>query len=321
VSTPPITITPTILDLNAAIHRELGKLESVGGAAPQPRLRRSNRIRTIHGTLAIEGNTLSVNQVTDVLDGVRVTGPAQDILEVRNANQAYEHLRRWKPTSSAALRRAHGVMMRGLVEDAGRWRAGDVGVLQGSRVAHVAPPAQRVPDLMEDLFAFLRRRRGLPWLVRAAVFHYELEFIHPFSDGNGRIGRLWQQVVCVAHEPVFEHLPVESLVRDNQARYYAVLGECDRAGESTRFVELMLELVARSLRELVTAIRPGRPDATTRIERALDRFGNQEFSRKDYLALFPTISPATASRDLRAAFERGVLRRTGSKATTRYRGG
>jgi len=317
---PPITITPVLLDLNAVIHRELGKLEGIGGAAPQPRLRRGNRIRTIHGTLAIEGNTLSLAQVTDVLDGIHVAGPARDILEVRNANRTYEDLRHWKPTSNTSLRRAHGVMMDGLIEDAGRWRTGDVGVLRGSRVAHVAPPSHRVPDLMNDLFVFLRRRTGLPWLIRAAVFHYELEFIHPFSDGNGRVGRLWQQVVCVAHEPVFEHLPVESLVREHQADYYAVLSECDHAGESTRFVEFMLDLVARSLRELVATIRPVKPTAAIRVEHALERFRDQEFSRKDYLAIFPTISPATASRDLRTAVERRALTRTGNKATTRYRG-
>ncbi len=318
MSDPPVTITPTILDLNAVIHRELGRLDGIGGVAPQPRLRRGNRIRTIHGTLAIEGNTLTLAQVTDVLDGVRVAGPPRDIKEVHNANSAYEDLSRWKPTSSASMRSAHGVMMDGLIEDAGRWRTGDVGVLRGSRVAHVAPPAHRVPDLMEDLFVFLRNREGLPWLVRAAVFHYELEFIHPFSDGNGRMGRLWQQVICVAHEPVFEHLPVESLVRVHQADYYAALAECDQAGESTRFVEFMLGLVARSLQELMTTIRPAPSTAVTRLERALERFTDREFSRKDYLALFPTISPATASRDLRAAVERGALTRTGTKATTRY---
>jgi Fic family protein len=258
--------------------------------------------------------------VTDVLDGIHVAGPARDFLEVRNANRTYEDLTRWKPTSTTSLRRAHGVMMDGLIEDAGRWRTGGVGVLRGSRVAHIAPPSHRVPDLMSDLFVFLRRRTGLPWLIRAAVFHYELEFIHPFSDGNGRMGRLWQQVVCVAHEPVFEHLPVEGLVREHQADYYAVLAECDHAGESTRFVEFMLDLVARALRELVATIRPATPTATTRMERALERFGDRVFSRKDYLTLNPTISPATASRDLRTAVERGALTRTGSKATTRYRG-
>jgi Fic family protein len=320
MTSPPITITPALLDLNAVIHRELGKLEGIGGGAPQPRLRRGNRIRTIHGTLAIEGNTLTLEQVTDVLDGIRVAGPARDILEVHNANRTYEDLTRWKPTSTASLRRAHGVMMDGLIEDAGQWRTGDVGVLRGSRVAHIAPPSHRVPDLMSGLFGFLRRRTRLPWLIRAAVFHYELEFIHPFSDGNGRMGRLWQQVVCVAHEPVFEHLPVEGLVREHQADYYAVLAECDHAGESTRFVEFMLDLVARALRELVATIRPATPTATTRMERALERFGDRVFSRKDYLTLNPTISPATASRDLRTAVERGALTRTGSKATTRYRG-
>jgi len=316
---PPITITPAILDLSASIHRELGKLEGIGGAAPQPRLRRGNRIRTIHGTLAIEGNTLSLDQVTAVLDGVRISGPARDILEVRNANRVYERLSRWKPTSTRSLLRAHGVMMRELIEDAGRWRTSDVGVLRGTRVAHVAPPAHRVPDLMDDLFAFLGRGGDLPWLIRAAVFHYELEFIHPFSDGNGRMGRLWQQVICTTQEPVFEHLPVESLVREHQADYYAVLTECDHAGESTRFVEFMLDLVCRSLRELVTEIRPVSLTAVTRIERALARLGDRQFSRKDYLGLFPTISPATASRDLRAAVDRGVLTRTGDKATSRYR--
>ncbi len=316
---PPITITPSILELTASIHRELGKLEGLGGTTPQPQLRRSNRIRTIHGTLAIEGNTLSLDQVTDVLDGVHVVGPTQDIREVRNANRVYANLARWRPNSSVSLLQAHAAMMDGLIEDPGQWRTGDVGVLRGSRVAHVAPPAHRVPDLMKDLFTFLRRVRDLPWLIRAGVFHYELEFIHPFSDGNGRMGRLWQQVVCAAHEPVFEHLPVESLVREHQADYYAVLSECDHAGESTRFVEFMLDLVARSLAELVATIRPVPSSAATRLTRALDHFGDREFSRKDYMALFRTISSATASRDLRTAVEQGAVTRTGNRATTRYR--
>ncbi|MBW2526925.1 MAG: Fic family protein [Deltaproteobacteria bacterium] len=316
---PPFHISSTILRLCGDIQRELGRLEGIGGTAPQPRLRRNNRIRTIHGTLAIEGNTLTLDQVTDVLDGVRVAGPRRDIIEVRNANLAYQRLVRWKPTSAKALLRAHGLMMKNLIDDAGRWRARDVGVLRGTRVAHVAPPAHRVPDLMVDLFRFVQRDTELPWLVQACVFHYELEFIHPFSDGNGRMGRLWQQVICVAHEPVFEHLPVESVVREDQATYYEVLAECDQAGESSRFAELMLGLVHRALKQLVAEVRPVALTATTRIERALDRLGRAQFSRKEYLALFPTLSAATASRDLRRAVERGLLVRSGDKATARYR--
>lgn len=317
---PPVTITSAILALCTDIGVVLGRLEGLGGPAPQPRLRRDNWIRTIHGTLAIEGNTLTIEQVTAVLDGRRVIGPARDIAEVRNAIEVYRGLARWRGTSERSLRAAHGILLRGLADDAGRWRAGDVGILHGSQVAHVAPPAHRVPDLMADLFAFLREERALHWLARAAVFHYEMEFIHPFTDGNGRMGRLWQQVLLFAHHEAFELLPIESLIRERQADYYRVLHECDQTGESTRFVELSLALILEALRELLKQIRPAAPTKESRVARALEGLGGHPFTRKDYLALHKGISSATASRDLRWAVDAGLLARTGDKATAKYHG-
>ncbi len=316
---PPFAITAEILGLCSNISRALGKLDGVGGPRPQPHLRRSNRIRTIHGTLAIEGNTLTLEQVTAVLDGHPVIGPAKDILEVHNANRVYARLHRYDPLSAKALLQAHATMMDGLLDDAGRWRTGDVGVLRGTRVAHIAPPAHRVPDLMEDLFRFIAHDDGLHWLLKSAVFHYELEFIHPFTDGNGRVGRLWQQVICAANDATFEFLPIESLVRDHQEDYYRILSESDHAGESTGFVQFVLELLDRALAQFTEAMRPAAQTPGTRIDRALAFFGTEEFTRKDYLQLFKTISSATASRDLRLAVNRGVISRMGDKATSRYK--
>ena len=184
---PPFQLTHAVLAECAKLERLIGRSEGMGGVAPAPQLRRQNRIRTIQATTAIEGNTLDLEQVTALLEGKRVSGSAPEIAEVRNAIAAYELVARLDPRTEKDLLRAHAALMAGLQDDAGRYRSGNVGVITGSRVTHVAPQAKRVPALMKDLFAFLRNERDTPALVTACVFHYELEFIHPFSDGNGRI--------------------------------------------------------------------------------------------------------------------------------------
>jgi len=208
-SRPPFDLSGEVLALCASIERLLGRCEGLGAATPSPELRRENRVRTVHATSAIEGNTLSLEQVTDILDGKRVRGPAREILEIKNAIAAYDLAQALDAAVERDLLRAHGALMAGLIPDAGRYRRGNVGVLAGSRVAHVAPKAARVPALMTDLLAFIASDRTASLLVRACVVHYEIEFIHPFSDGNGRLGRLWQHVMLRAHSPVFDHLPAE----------------------------------------------------------------------------------------------------------------
>jgi Fic family protein len=208
--------------------------------------------------------------------------------------------------------------LRGLADDAGRYRRGNVGVVTGTRVTHVAPPAKRVPALMHALFAYAKRDRETPPLVRACVLHYELEFIHPFSDGNGRVGRLWQHALLCRHASVFAHVPTESVIKERQADYYAALARSDRAGDATPFVAFALDVVGAALATFLEEYRPERIDGAARLERAAQRLGARTFSRKDYLALHPGISTATASRDLREGVARGRLHIEGDKATARY---
>jgi Fic family protein len=320
---PPFRLTPQILRLAGEIARWLGRCEGLGEARPQPRLRRENRIRTIQGTVAIEGNSLSTEEVTAILDGRRVRGTAREVREVGNVIAAYDRAAAWRPSSLRDLLTAHALVMDGLVPDAGRWRSRDVGVIRGSRVGHVAPRAGRVPALMRSLVSFLARDRVTPPLVKACVFHYELEFIHPFSDGNGRLGRLWQHVILLGESPTFSFVPTESIIRARQREYYATLAACDQAGDSTAFVEFALDALREALAEFASALRPSKPDAEERLAEATRRFGRDPFSRRDYLALHPTIATATASRDLRLGVARGLMRRQGNRATAvyRFRGG
>jgi Fic family protein len=315
---PPFKITDAILGSCGEVMRLVGRYEGLRAPVPQPLLRKRNRIRTIRASLAIEGNALSQKQVTAVLDGKRVAGSPRDILEAQNAVQAYAQAGHWKPGSMRDLLAAHRTLMKGLIPDAGRWRAGGVGVFRGDQVVHMAPPSDRVEHLVTRLMAFVRAD-STPWLVKSAVAHYELQFIHPFSDGNGRIGRLWQHVVLEQVSPVFAHVPVESAIRENQREYYRVLKQSDREGASTRFIEFSLRCLEVSLRETLEAIRPERADQRPRVEQARASLRRRWFSRKDYLNLFPGLSTATASRDLAAAVTAKILESKGSVALSRYR--
>lgn len=315
---PPFEISDNVHQLIGGVERLLGRYEGLQSPRPLPRLRRSQRVKTIRDSLAIEGNTLSLDQATTVLEGKRVAAPARDILELQNANAAYERLSEWNPYSIQEFRRAHRVLMKGLIASAGRWRPGGVGIAKGDEIAHVAPPAGRVNGLMKDLLKFAKDE-SVPMLVRAAVVHYEIEFIHPFEDGNGRIGRLWHTLLLYRYHPAFEFVPLESLIRERQNDYYSVLGECDRAGNSTAFVEFGTMIVEKALRRFLETLRAEPATASHRIEIASGHFGEREFSRKDYSSLFPSLSTATASRDLRHGVETGRLIKAGERALTRYR--
>ncbi|OGQ96509.1 MAG: cell filamentation protein Fic [Deltaproteobacteria bacterium RIFOXYD12_FULL_57_12] len=245
--TPPYTITSTILRLVAEIGECVGR-HFIAAEAVTPRLRRGNRLRTIHASLAIENNTLTLEQVTAVLDGKRVLGHPREILEVQNAFAAYDGIEQWNPASREDLLAAHGTLMAGLVDDAGRFRTGSVGIVQGERVVHVAPPADRVPGLIGDLLGWLAGTGEHP-LVASCVFHYEFEFIHPFSDGNGRMGRLWQTLLLSRWRPLMAFLPVETVIRDRQEEYYRVLARSDSTGDSTAFVEFLLAAILEALYE------------------------------------------------------------------------
>lgn len=286
---------------------------------PQPMLRRQNRIRTIQGSLAIEGNTLSVEQVSDIIDQKRVLGPPREILEVKNAIRAYDSLPTFQPYSTSSLRKAHLALMQGLTPDAGRWRAGGVGIWKGTKVTHVAPPASKVPELVTTLFESLAADRETHLLVQGAVVHYELEFIHPFTDGNGRLGRLWQGVLLHHFSPLFDYVPIESMVKDRQRKYYRALEESDRQADARLFIEFSLGTIKDSLEEFSGEFRAERLLAKDRIQLAQEHFGTQEFRRKEYMALFQALSTATGSRDLAWGIGEGLLTSKGEKALTKYR--
>jgi Fic family protein len=317
---PPFTVTPELLTISTEIARLVGRVEALPTAVPQPKLRRRNRVRTVQATLAIEAAGLDEAGVTALLDGKRVLGDRREIREVQNAIAAYERVPQLDPGLVRDLRAAHGLLMAGLAPDAGRFRRGGVGIVQGSRIAHVAPPASQVPRLVEDLLAFVQDDSAATHpLLKAAAVHYELEFIHPFSDGNGRIGRLWQHRILLDVHPVFEHVPVESIIRERQEAYYRALGESDRAGDATPFLTFALSATRDALEELVAELRPEAPTAPQRLDRARLSLAGREFTRTDYARLFPSLSMPTASRDLRAGVEAGILARRGDKATSRYR--
>lgn len=239
---PPYVITPRITHLVARIS------EAVGGyyAREDLRLHRLNRIKTIQGTLAIEGNTLSTEQVTAVLEGKPVVAPINEIQEVRNALKTYEMLDELDPYKIEDLLKAHAAMEAGLIDEAGRFRKGGVGVMSGEEIIHYAPDADRVPFLMRDLFEWLNTTEEHP-LIASCVFHYEFEFIHPFADGNGRTGRLWQTLILSKWRPIFKNLPIENLVYKYQQEYYrAIAVSGDKAG-CTPFIEFILGVIAETL--------------------------------------------------------------------------
>ena len=242
---PPYSITPDLLSRVAKIGEAIGRVEAAG-VAQDLRLRRINRIRTIQGSLAIEGNILSEEQIATILDGKPVVAPLRDVQEARNAIQAYDRYERWNPAGEADLLAAHEILMTGLVDAPGRYRRRGVAVMGQGRIHHVGPPAERVPQLMAGLLAWLGSADEHP-LIASSVFHYEFEFIHPFEDGNGRMGRLWQTLILTRWKPLFASTPVESVFHAHQSAYYRVIRQSSERGESTPFVAFMLDRVFEAL--------------------------------------------------------------------------
>lgn len=243
---PPYTITPAILHQVVNVGELLGRW-TVQAELSSPLLRKENRIRTIQASLAIEHNSLSTEQVTAVMNGKRVLAPAKDIQEVRNAILAYENLPNWQSYKLSDLLAAHEVLMTGLVDSPGQLRSGDVGIYR-----EMAPPTNQLSRLVGDLLSWLRQTDIHP-LIASSIFHYEFEFIHPFADGNGRMGRLWQTLILSEWRAELAWLPVESLIHNQQKEYYQVLGECDRMSDCTPFITFMLEKLIDSLSEGIDA--------------------------------------------------------------------
>ena len=314
--TPPFTITAKILSQVSRIERLIGRVESFDQPKPQLQLRKSNRVKTLHGSLAIEGNSLDLEQITAVLNGKRVIAPKSDILEIINANEVYEHLTDFNPKNSSHLLQAHGIMMKDILSNAGKWRSSNVGILKAGAVAHMAPQADRVEFLMNDLFNFLKSDHHS--LIKGCVFHYEFEFIHPFQDGNGRMGRFWHSLMLFHYHHIFEYIPVESMIKEHQQEYYDVLEKCDKEGASTSFIEFSLNMILQSLEDFLDVFRPKKSTASDRLRAAKEHFANDQFSRKQYMQLHKTISTATASRDLKAGIDQSLLFMEGERSMSTY---
>ena len=252
---PPYEITDEMLELVSEIMENLGKLSGVNELEKLPRLRRVSRIKSIHSSLAIENNTLSIEQVTDVINGKRVLAPQKDIEEVHNAFNAYEKLSEINPYSIDDLLKIHGIMMNGLVKEAGMLRSGQVGVYnQDGKVVHLAPPADFVPQQLGQLFDWVKNSNA-NMLIKSSVFHYEFEFIHPFNDGNGRTGRLWQTALLASWKPIFAWIPIESIIKDNQEDYYNAITLSTSQGKSNIFIEFMLDVINKAIKDIITDTR------------------------------------------------------------------
>jgi Fic family protein len=313
---PPYNLTSEILTLVSEVSHKIGEVNASFLTKQSPELRKRNRIRTIQASLAVEGNTLSIDQVTAIIENKRVLGPAKDIKEVSNAIEVYKQLNKFNPFTEKTFLSAHKILMQSLIKDAGQYRDSGVGIVKGSQITHLAPPASNVSFLMKDLFNYLKKSNELI-LIKSCVFHYEMEFIHPFSDGNGRMGRLWQTLLLMQQYAVFEFLPFETLISKNQKRYYQALSKCDKQGESTIFIEFMLTILSDSLDELL-AERSGPISSSDRIRIFLSS-GIKEFSRKNYMNYFKTISSATASRDILFAVKENLVKKFGDKNKTIYK--
>ena len=246
---PPYTITNKIVDLIAGISELIGHITVTSGLNNNPKLRRANRIKTIQASLAIENNTLTVEQITALLNGKRILGTPAEIKEVKNAYEVYEQLLTFNPYSVSDLLKAHGILMADLVKNAGHFRTGGVGVFKGRQVVHMAPPAEFVPEHIGNLINWYQKSTAHP-LIKSAVFHYEFEFIHPFADGNGRMGRLWHTLLLAEWKEILAWIPVETLVKKRQEEYYDALGKADKEADSTVFVEFMLTALRDALKEI-----------------------------------------------------------------------
>lgn len=314
--TPPFTITPKILDLVSLISETLGKLEVLALTAMTPTLRKANKIKTITGTLAIEGNTLGIEKVTAILEGKRVLGSSREIAEVKGAIKVYDNLSQFDYKNLNDLLLAHKILMQEILTNAGDFRSSNVGVGDEKGVIHVAPPHGRVADLMQDLFSWLATSDIHP-LIKSSVFHYEFEFIHPFIDGNGRMGRLWQSLILYQWKPLFLAVPIESVIKESQQAYYDALEAAGNRGESTPFIEFMLNAILKSCEDELTIgqddpINVPKNDPIKRLDKIIALMIENNGVTIAQLAKYCDVSEKTIKRDISKLKEQGVLVREGS---------
>ena len=313
--TPPFEITSKIIELISNISEKIGEISSIQNNSHYIQLRKENRIQTIHSSLAIENNSLSLEQITAIIDGKRVLGNPNEIQEVKNSIQAYDLLLTLNPYNEKDLLKAHKLMMQDLVENSGKYRTDGVGIFDGEHVVHVAPPAKRVPELMADLFEWLKTSDVHP-LIKSCVFHYEFEFIHPFQDGNGRIGRLWQTVILKEWKEVFAWIPVETLIKENQKEYYNALGVSDKSANSTKFIEFMLSIILTTIEEIIATEKKVTVKVTQKVtvnqKKIIEAIKENPNITQEKLAEIIGISRKSIIANMKQLQENGFIKRIGA---------
>ena len=314
---PPYTITSKIIYLIAQISENIGRLTALEEIQESLKLRKANRIRTIQGSLAIEGNTLSTEQITAILNGKTVIAPLKEVQEVRNAIKAYEAFQQWQPSHEKDLLQAHQILMTGLIDEVGQYRHGGVGVMSGDRVVHMAPPANQINRLMADLLDWLNDSDIHP-LIQSSVFHYEFEFIHPFVDGNGRMGRLWQTLILSRWNPIFANIPVESLIYQNQKAYYEALQMSTDRTDSAPFIEFILQMILDAILSSTHTVQDNDHataqacvQVSDQVKRLVSAMKLEDYTLAELMQLVGLTHRATFQKNyLNPAIEVGLIERT-----------
>ena len=303
----PFTLTDEMTSLVIEIAETLGRMSVNDKDIPTPTLRKENRIKTIHSSLAIENNSLSLEQITAIIEGKRVLGPPNEILEVMNANEAYNILFELNPYKEEDLLKAHRLMMTDLVKENGIYRSNGVGVFDGQKCIHMAPPAIRIPYLMKELLSWVKKTKVHP-LISSCVFHYEFEFIHPFADGNGRMGRMWQTLLLMQWKPIFAWIPVETIVKKHQQEYYSSIAQSDKVGNSTIFITFMLKCILDSLQEIEESNQKSNQKSNRKLLDAVSKNPNITIRElQDFLGM----SESGVKKIIRKHKEAGTLVRVG----------
>lgn len=310
---PPYTISNKMLELVSDISEKVGKISSHKELESKPHLRRNNRIRSIHSSLKIEANSLSLSEVRDVIDGHLVLGDQKEIQEVKNAYAAYEKISEINPLSIAELKKFHGIMTHGTVNESGVFRKGEEGVFSGDKCIFVAPPANMVSELMKNLLSWVKKNEGIVHpLIMSAIFHYEFVFIHPFADGNGRMARLWHTVILYRWRSVFEFIPLESQIQRFQSEYYNAIAKCHVNGTSDVFIEFMLEMIDQVLDEVILQVNKENANTSEYVKRMLEVMEYDiPYTSNKIMELLGLRSKETLRKNyINPAIELGVVRMT-----------
>ena len=308
---PPYEITNKILNYVSEIMEKIGEANYFESLNRYPELRRKSRIRSIHSSLAIENNQLSLFQVEDVINGKMVIGEQKDIQEVKNAYKAYDELDNVNPYSVKDLKKIHGLLTFLIEDDAGKFRNHGEQVKDGNRTIFVAPSEKMVPRLIDQLFDWMNKaKETVNPLILSSIFHYEFVFIHPFSDGNGRTARLWQTAILANWKDFFKYLPIESMIKKYQNDYYKVIDKCNKEGNSTEFIEFMLKIISKTIDGMIKTQKETTQETTQ--EKLVDLIKNNPSITQEEMAKRLNITRDGVSYNIKILKEKGIIERLGS---------